>query len=122
MTPVTPPTRLQLNLVFIRVFIIYNFVYFSAFPLLTTKRVFWRGVLEELLWFIRGSTSAKELSEKNVRIWDQNGSREFLDKRGLQHHEEGNLEEWVFYKAMLNIRICFVRYSKSCNPIIRIIY
>jgi hypothetical protein len=33
----------------------------QVLPLLTTKRVFWRGVAEELLWFISGSTSAKEL-------------------------------------------------------------
>lgn len=32
-----------------------------TFPLLTTKRVFWRGVVEELLWFIHGSTNAKLL-------------------------------------------------------------
>ena len=61
----------------------------DQFPLLTTKRVFWRGVVEELLWFIAGSTNASALSEKNVRIWDANGSRDFLDKRGLHHREEG---------------------------------
>jgi len=63
----------------------------KSFPLLTTKRVFWRGVAEELLWFIRGDTNAKHLSEKGIKIWDGNGSREFLDKRGLGHREEGDL-------------------------------
>ena len=48
-------------------------------PLLTTKRVFWRGVAEELLWFISGNTSAKALQDKDIHIWDGNGSREFLD-------------------------------------------
>ncbi|KAL6059852.1 Bifunctional dihydrofolate reductase-thymidylate synthase [Balamuthia mandrillaris] len=61
------------------------------FPLLTTKRVFWRGVAEELLWFISGSTNANTLSEKNVNIWKPNGSKEFLAKRGLGHREEGDL-------------------------------
>jgi dihydrofolate reductase/thymidylate synthase len=60
-------------------------------PVLTTKRVFWRGVVEELLWFIRGSTNANDLTMKNVHIWDGNGSREFLDNRGLTHHKEGDL-------------------------------
>ena len=59
------------------------------FPLLTTKRVFWRGVVEELLWFIKGSTNGKELSDRGVKIWDANGSREFLDKQGLSHRQEG---------------------------------
>lgn len=63
----------------------------KSFPLLTTKRVFWRGVLEELLWFISGSTNAKVLHEKGVNIWDGNGSREYLDKLGLRDREEGDL-------------------------------
>ena len=63
----------------------------GVFPLLTSKKVFWRGVVEELLWFIKGSTNAKELSDRGVRIWDANGSREFLDKNGLSHREEGDL-------------------------------
>ena len=61
----------------------------GVFPLLTTKRVFFRGVAEELLWFIKGSTNAKELSEKGVKIWDANGSREFFDKMGFTDREEG---------------------------------
>ena len=63
----------------------------GTLPLLTTKRTFWRGVAEELLWFVRGSTNANELAEKDVRIWDGNGSREFLDSRGLGHREAGDL-------------------------------
>ncbi len=41
----------------------------KGFPLLTTKKVFLRGIIEELLWFLRGSTNAKELEDKNVNIW-----------------------------------------------------
>ncbi|XP_054016074.1 thymidylate synthase [Hylaeus anthracinus] len=63
----------------------------NTFPLITTKRVFWRGVVEELLWFIKGSANAKELSEKNVHIWDANSSRAFLDSCGLTDREEGDL-------------------------------
>ncbi|KAM7275439.1 hypothetical protein ACFE04_017305 [Oxalis oulophora] len=63
----------------------------KTFPLLTTKRVFWRGVVEELLWFISGSTNAKVLQEKDIRIWDGNASREYLDSIGLTDREEGDL-------------------------------
>jgi len=63
----------------------------KSFPLLTTKRVFWRGVMEELLWFVKGDTNAKHLSDRGIKIWDGNGSREFLDKRGLSHREEMDL-------------------------------
>ncbi|KJE89206.1 thymidylate synthase [Capsaspora owczarzaki ATCC 30864] len=63
----------------------------GVMPLLTTKRVFWRGVAEELLWFVAGNTNATALSDKDIHIWDANGSRAFLDGRGLQHREEGDL-------------------------------
>ncbi|KAL3663915.1 hypothetical protein V7S43_010804 [Phytophthora oleae] len=63
----------------------------DVFPLLTTKRVFWRGVAEELLWFISGDTSAHTLQQKQIHIWDGNGSREYLDSRGLQDREVGDL-------------------------------
>ena len=63
----------------------------GVFPLLTTKKVFWRGVAEELIWFVRGHTNGKLLSDKNIHIWDGNGSREFLDSRGLHHREEMDL-------------------------------
>lgn len=60
-------------------------------PLLTTKRVFWRGLVEELLWFVQGCTNSNILKDKNVHIWDGNGSKEFLEKVGLGHREEGDL-------------------------------
>ena len=63
----------------------------STLPLLTTKRTFLRGILEELLWFVRGSTDSTLLSAKGVKIWDGNGSKEFLEKRGLGHRREGDL-------------------------------
>jgi dihydrofolate reductase/thymidylate synthase len=53
--------------------------------------VFWRGVAEELLWFISGKTDARILQEKNIRIWDGNGSREYLDSIGLTQRETGDL-------------------------------
>jgi thymidylate synthase len=63
----------------------------ESFPLLTTKKVYWKGVVEELLWFISGSTNANILKEKGVRIWEGNSSREFLDSRGLSHYDQGDI-------------------------------
>lgn len=59
----------------------------QSFPILTTKKVFWKGVVEELLWFIRGETDSKKLEAKGVKIWVGNTSREFLDKKGLDYPE-----------------------------------
>ena len=41
------------------------------FPLLTTKKVFMRGLSEELFWFLRGESNIHSLLEKNVHIWDE---------------------------------------------------
>lgn len=63
----------------------------QSFPVLTTKDVFWRGLAEELFWFIKGDTNAKNLSDKKIKIWDGNASREFLDSIGLKDREEWDL-------------------------------
>jgi thymidylate synthase len=60
-------------------------------PILTTKKTAWKTCLKELLWFIRGQTDNKILKEQGVHIWDANGTREFLDSRGLQKYEEDEL-------------------------------
>lgn len=42
----------------------------KGFPLLTTKKMFTRGIFEELLWFMSGDTNNKTLQDKKVKIWD----------------------------------------------------
>ncbi|KAN0130259.1 Thymidylate synthase/dCMP hydroxymethylase domain containing protein [Lactarius tabidus] len=63
----------------------------STLPLITTKKTFLRGIIEELLWFVQGQTDSTLLSKKGVKIWDGNGSKEFLEKRGLGHRRAGDL-------------------------------
>jgi thymidylate synthase len=43
----------------------------SSFPLLTTKKLHVRSIIHELLWFIRGDTNTKYLSDNRVKIWDE---------------------------------------------------
>jgi len=63
----------------------------NGFPLLTTKKIFFKGVVEELLWFLRGSVNSKELEEKGVNIWKGNSSREYLDANGFFDYDIGYL-------------------------------
>lgn len=70
----------------------------KGFPLLTTKKMFTRGVIEEFLFFIRGDTNSKKLEEKNVNIWKGNTSREFLDSNGFTNFEEGMMGPMYGYQ------------------------
>ena len=76
----------------------------NTIPLLTTKKLAWKTCLKELFWFISGDTSNETLKEQNVKIWNQNASREFLDSRGLYHLVEDDLgpvygHQWRHYNA-----------------------
>ena len=57
-------------------------------PILTTKKVAWKTCFKELQWFIKGHTDNKLLKEVNVHIWDDNGSKEFLEKQNLTYRED----------------------------------
>ena len=63
----------------------------DGFPLLTTKKMFLKGIIEELLFFIRGDTNSKMLEEKGINIWKGNTSREFLDANGFKDRKEGEM-------------------------------
>ena len=59
----------------------------KGFPLLTTKKVFMRGIFEELSFFLKGQTDSKILEAKGVNIWKPNTTKEFLSKTGLAYDE-----------------------------------
>lgn len=63
----------------------------NTLPLLTTKKMTTKSIIEELLFFIRGNTNSKLLEEKGVNIWKGNTTRQFLDKRGLYDYPEGEM-------------------------------
>ncbi|CCU79134.1 Thymidylate synthase [Halanaerobium saccharolyticum subsp. saccharolyticum DSM 6643] len=43
----------------------------KGFPLMTTKKIYWKAVVHELLWFLKGDTNIKYLNDNNVHIWDE---------------------------------------------------
>jgi len=59
----------------------------KSIPLLTTKKMFIRGIIEELLFFIRGDTNTLLLEEKNVNIWKNNSNKDFLKSMELPYQE-----------------------------------
>ena len=91
-----------------------SFNLLDGFPLITTKKMFWKGIVEELLFFLRGDTNAKHLSDKGVRIWNLNTTREFLDNRGLSHYKEGDMGPmygWQWRHFGANYQGCDANYT-----------
>lgn len=76
----------------------------KGFPLLTTKKMFFRGVVEELLFFIRGHTDSQLLEDKKINIWKGNTNRNFLDSIGKNKRRKGIMGpmygyQWRYYNA-----------------------
>ena len=57
----------------------------EGFPLLTTKKVYWKGVIHELYWFMSGQTNIKYLVDNNVHIWDDYPYKIFLQKSKIRN-------------------------------------
>jgi len=67
----------------------------EGFPLLTTKKVFWRGVLEELYWFVSGQSNIKYLVDNNIHIWDDYPYRIYREKMKQGTEPEMTKDEFI---------------------------
>jgi len=103
----------------------------DGFPLLTTKKMFLKGIIEELLFFIRGDTQSKILEEKGINIWKANTNREFLDSAGFKVRKEGEMgpmygSQWRNFNSVYDenkltdkwvIDDCMIQFRNSCCEI-----
>ncbi|NTU73159.1 thymidylate synthase [Candidatus Roizmanbacteria bacterium] len=67
----------------------------QGFPLLTTKRVYWKGVLHELYWFMSGQSNIKYLVDNNVHIWDDYPYNVYKKMAGEGKVPEMTKEEFI---------------------------
>jgi thymidylate synthase len=66
----------------------------EGFPLLTTKKVFTRGIIHEVLWFIKGSTNIQYLVQNGVGIWNEWPFQSYLKQTNLEEKFPKYTEEW----------------------------
>lgn len=66
----------------------------KGFPLLTTKKMFLRGIIHELLWFLKGDTNIKYLVDNNVHIWDEWPYQSWVERNKLTQKYPMYSDEW----------------------------
>lgn len=66
----------------------------DGFPLLTTKKVFLKGIIHELIWFLQGSTNIKYLVDNGVKIWNEWPYQNYLKANGLDKEFPMYSKEW----------------------------
>ena len=72
----------------------------EGFPLLTTKKVFWKGVVVELLWFLQGRTDLRYLLENQVGIWTGDAYKRYQN-HFIGHEDVPNVD-WFTHEILHN--------------------
>jgi thymidylate synthase len=84
----------------------------EGFPLLTSKKMFTKGVIVELLWFLTGSTNIQPLVKQGVNIWNGDAYKKYMEGRGK--HEPYTMEEFV---EKIKTDDSFAEYHGKLGPI-----
>ena len=65
----------------------------EGYPLLTTKKMYWKGIVVELLWFLRGDTNIKYLIDNDCHIWDADAYKKYKKEWSKYVPGDGSFKE-----------------------------
>lgn len=94
----------------------------KGIPALTTKKIFFKGAIHELLWFLKGDTNIKYLVDNNVHIWDDDAYRHYLQLleknkwlyfNGKPHKRENAFSKEVFVEMVKQECVLQMEYCRG---------
>jgi thymidylate synthase len=74
----------------------------EGFPLLTTKKMYFKGIVTELLWFLSGDTNIKYLVDNDCHIWDGDAYKNYLTKGAKLNEELGGVPDYYTQEEFIN--------------------
>lgn len=93
----------------------------KGFPLLTTKKVFYKGIIYELLWFIKGDSNIRYLVRNGVNIWNEWPFQNYLNKKGLAKKYPTYSNEWKkemkIFVENIQTNNKFAKKWGDCGPV-----